>query len=194
MKKGTREKILQEGAKIVHLKGYNNTGLQEILNAANVPKGSFYFYFKNKQDFGLQLIDFYADFIKEKWDSFYRQSEESPIQRLKQFFKWFLTMNEKADYKGGCPLGNLSQELADTLDVFQDKLNQTFIELKGKIRSYLKDAQDLGEIGKDLDIDDVSDLIFSCFQGALIQMKVARNSKSMEVFYNMLFELLSKKL
>ena len=47
--KDTKNKLLQIGAKHIHLKGFNNTGLQEILKEANVPKGSFYFYFKSKE-------------------------------------------------------------------------------------------------------------------------------------------------
>ncbi|MBI9078040.1 MAG: TetR/AcrR family transcriptional regulator, partial [Desulfatibacillum sp.] len=59
-----KTRLLRAAAKIVITKGFNDTGLQEILDAARVPKGSFYFYFKNKEDFGLQLIDFYADFFR----------------------------------------------------------------------------------------------------------------------------------
>ena len=43
----TKDKILRTGAEVIHLKGFNHTGLQEILSAAKVPKGSFYNYFKS---------------------------------------------------------------------------------------------------------------------------------------------------
>jgi len=51
----TRKRIIETGAAIIHRKGFNHTGIQEILNAAKVPKGSFYNYFKSKEDFGLQI-------------------------------------------------------------------------------------------------------------------------------------------
>jgi len=60
-----KENILLTGARLIHEKGYNNTGLAEILRESGVPKGSFYFYFRNKEDFGLQVIDFYAGFIPQ---------------------------------------------------------------------------------------------------------------------------------
>ena len=56
-KETTRSRILEVGSTIIHQKGFNNTGIQEILDKAGVPKGSFYFYFKSKEDFGLALID-----------------------------------------------------------------------------------------------------------------------------------------
>ncbi|MBK7631744.1 MAG: TetR/AcrR family transcriptional regulator [Ignavibacteriales bacterium] len=60
----TKNKLLQIGAKYVHLKGFNHTGLQEILKEANVPKGSFYFYFNSKEEFGLAIIDVFITFLK----------------------------------------------------------------------------------------------------------------------------------
>ena len=62
----TKNKLLQIGAKYVHLKGFNNTGLQEILKEAKVPKGSFYFYFKSKEEFGLEIIDVFLSFFEKE--------------------------------------------------------------------------------------------------------------------------------
>jgi TetR/AcrR family transcriptional repressor of nem operon len=61
MKKNTKNRILEVGAEIIHLKGFNHAGIQEILDAAGVPKGSFYNYFKSKEDFGLQVIDYFVN-------------------------------------------------------------------------------------------------------------------------------------
>ncbi len=54
----TKEKILMTGADLVQHKGFKNTSIQDILKAAAIPKGSFYYYFDSKEDFGLQLIDY----------------------------------------------------------------------------------------------------------------------------------------
>ncbi len=191
MKKDTRQRILFEGAKLIHLKGYGSTGIQEVLKAADVPKGSFYFYFKSKEDFGLQLIDYFKEFIYGKWDEIGRAGDLSPLQGMRQFFQWFLALNERNDYKGGCPFGNLGQELGDTNENFQEKLNEVFAEFKIKIGLILSEAQKQGEISSELDLDELSDLIFSCYQGALIQMKVSRSSKSMENFNHLFFKLVA---
>jgi len=140
----------------------------------------------------MQLIDYYMGNVLKKWDQFYDQKEVSPIQRLKEFYSWFISVNEKAGFKGGCPIGNLSQELGDVNDAFQTKLNDAFSKTKEMIVKYLKEAQAMGEISKKLDLDETSDLIFSCFQGSLIQMKVARNAESVEIFKRMLFEMILK--
>jgi TetR/AcrR family transcriptional repressor of nem operon len=97
----TKEKILMVGAEIIHRKGFNNTGIQEILKAAGVPKGSFYFYFKSKEDFGLHLIDFFGNFLFSICEKYLNDSSGSPIERLRLFFDEFLTYFEKNEFKGG---------------------------------------------------------------------------------------------
>src|SRR5208337_4914285 len=62
-KEATRQAIIQKGAKLIHSRGFVNTGIQEIITAAGVPKGSFYFYFKNKDDFGASVIDHFSDLV-----------------------------------------------------------------------------------------------------------------------------------
>ncbi len=97
----TRMRILREGARKVHKKGFNATGLQEVLAAAGIPKGSFYFYFKNKEDFGLQLIDYYARSYFEQIDRYLGGSTRSPLQRLRHFFDSQVSSFEKNAFKGG---------------------------------------------------------------------------------------------
>ena len=60
-KQDTKENLLRVGVDIIHRKGYHHTAIQEILQIAGVPKGSFYFYFKSKEDFGLQVIDYFNE-------------------------------------------------------------------------------------------------------------------------------------
>jgi len=59
----TREEIIRKGAELIHAQGFNATGLKQILQVAGIPKGSFYFYFKSKEDFGLAIIDYFNAII-----------------------------------------------------------------------------------------------------------------------------------
>ncbi|MCP4757308.1 MAG: TetR family transcriptional regulator [Proteobacteria bacterium] len=190
MKADTKGRILYEGAKIVHLMGYHKTGIQEILRAADIPKGSFYFYFKSKEDFGLQLISYYIEKILARGETFLEQKEFSPIQRLRNHFNWLIYQSERQEFKGGCPIGNLSQELGDINEVFREKLDEAFSKLKHLISRFIKEAQAEGEISAELGVMETADLVFSCFQGALIQMKVAKNAHSLDIFDRMLTRII----
>ena len=88
MKMDAKSRILKAGARIVNKKGFNSTGLTELLEAAQVPKGSFYFYFKNKEDFGLHLIDYFIDYLRRSADSFYQDESLSHLEKIRSVFKW----------------------------------------------------------------------------------------------------------
>jgi TetR/AcrR family transcriptional repressor of nem operon len=57
----TRQHILDTGNRIIAAKGFSAVGLNEILQAAEVPKGSFYHYFKSKEQFGEALLEAFFD-------------------------------------------------------------------------------------------------------------------------------------
>ena len=187
----TKERILFEGAKIVHLKGYHATGLQEILKTAGVPKGSFYFYFSSKKNFGLQLIDYYTDGIIHRAKKFMDRTDLSPIERFQEHIRWIINQSAKLGFKGGCPIGNLSQELGDTDEAFREKLNDAYQRLIQVHATFLEEAQKEGEISPDQDVSQLAELVYNCYQGALIQMKVARSAESVEKLEQTLFRLIS---
>ena len=192
MRADTKANILKEGAKRVYEKGFNATGLQEILAAAGVPKGSFYFYFKNKEDFGLQLIDDYARRYLDRVDRYLKDPGKTPLQRLKGFFDDLMLSFEKNDFKGGCPFGNLSLEMGDLNEKFRVKLKEVFDDIKLKMAACLEEALQLGEVPADLDVQEVSDFILNSFQGTLLRMKVSKTTSHQRVFDQILFEKLLK--
>jgi AcrR family transcriptional regulator len=63
MADNTRDKLIGVSVELIMLKGFNNTGIAEILSKAGVPKGSFYYYFKSKEDLGLAVIDHYGKLL-----------------------------------------------------------------------------------------------------------------------------------
>ena len=93
MKTDTRQKILETGARIVHRKGFNHTGIQEILEAAGVPKGSFYNYFKNKEDFGLHVIDYYVVHFEGLAQQMLDDTSLAPLKRLVNILNHFIVEN-----------------------------------------------------------------------------------------------------
>ncbi len=101
-KESTRLLLLEKGAEIIIEKGFNNTGIQDILNAAGVPKGSFYYYFKSKEDFGLSLIDFYSNNLSVMMEEYFKDSKKSPLNRFKSFIDDFITYYDLRECKQGC--------------------------------------------------------------------------------------------
>src|SRR5271157_329323 len=131
LKETTKDKILAHGAQIIHQKGFKNTGIQEILYNAGVPKGSFYFYFKSKEDFGLEIIDYFNAIINGIFTRYLNDKKIPPLKRLEKLFDFYEAAFQKSGYSLGCPIGNLSLELADT----NERLR---VHLEGVIETRIK--------------------------------------------------------
>jgi TetR/AcrR family transcriptional repressor of nem operon len=185
-----KNRILKAGARIVLEKGFCDTGLAEVLEAAKVPKGSFYFHFKNKEDFGLQLVDTYAETLKAGWKKIVGDENLPHLERIRGLFRWQTELFRKNDFKGGCPIGNLSLEMGDRSPSFRKKLGRVFSELKKELAFQLDQAREKGEMAGPIDLEETADFILSSWQGALVQMKVAKSTIPHEIFDRMIFERL----
>ena len=170
----TKQKILKTGAEIIHRKGYNATGLQEILSAANIPKGSFYNHFKSKEDFGLQVIDYFTDFFAQFTKDIIEDTARSPLGRLEMLLDLFMEFFDSTGYTCGCPVGNLAQEMGDISPAFQKKLSNAIETMVAYYTRMLSEAQAAGDISRDIDAKEAADFIVASWHGALIRMKVSR--------------------
>jgi TetR/AcrR family transcriptional repressor of nem operon len=183
-----KELIFQEGAKIIHLKGFHNTGINEILESAGVPKGSFYFYFKNKEDFGLQLIDYLSPHFSSQAQKHLQSPDKLYLKKMSRFFDEFQIYYEKQGCKMGCPIGNLALEMGDLNEKFREKLDEVLESMKRSVLEFLKGAQDNREISPDLDLMEVSDFIINSWEGALLRMKARGDISPLQNFKKVIFE------
>ncbi len=189
----TRERIIKTGADIVHRKGFNNTGIKEILDEVGVPKGSFYFYFKNKEDFGLQVVDHFNGQIEGMTREILENTFNSPLARLQTLFKWFMEFFASAGFTCGCPVGNLSQEMADLSPAFREKLQEAIDRMADAYSAVLLEAREAGEISPDMDVREAAYFIIAGWHGALLRMKVTKNREPLENHYRFVFEHLLAK-
>jgi TetR/AcrR family transcriptional repressor of nem operon len=193
MQSNTRDKIIETGADIIHRKGFNHTGIQEILNAANVPKGSFYNYFKSKDDFGLQIIDYFSAHFKRIARETLEDTRVSPLSRIYAFLTAFMEYFESQNYAGGCPIGNLAQEMGDLSPVFREKLGEAVDMMVDAYKQVLTAAQNDGKISKNLDIQDTAGFIVAGWHGAIIQMKLTQSLAPLKNHRRFVFDHILKK-
>ncbi|MBC8419708.1 MAG: TetR family transcriptional regulator C-terminal domain-containing protein [Desulfobacterales bacterium] len=188
MKTDTKQKILETGAELIHLKGFNHTGLQEILNAAGVPKGSFYNYFSSKEDFGLQVIDHFAGYYTFISRPILEDPALSPLQKIKRLLEWFMEFFKSKDYAYGCPIGNLAQEMGDLSPAFREKLRSALDILVDTYSGVLAEAQKEGEISRRLDVREAAYFLVSSWHGALMHMKAIKGPEPLENHKRFIFD------
>ncbi len=184
----TKERILQEGALIIHRKGFNNTGIQEILDAADVPKGSFYFYFKNKEDFGLQIVDYFTDQFSRMAGRILNNTSTEPLQRIDDLLVWFMDFFKANEFTCGCPVGNLSQEMGDLSDKFRDRLEKAIDSMADGYTRVLEEAQERGDLPGNMDVREAAYFIIAGWHGALVRMKVVKGLGPLENHRKFIFD------
>jgi TetR/AcrR family transcriptional repressor of nem operon len=178
----TREEIIRKGAELIHVQGFNATGLQQILRAAEIPKGSFYFYFKSKEDFGLAVIDYFSGMINGIFAHYLNDKKTAPLKRLEKLMDFFESTFQKSGNTRGCPIGNLSLELADTHERLRVHLAGVIESLIEKIELCLKDAKLDKSIPVNMNTADTARFIFHGFEGAVLHMKVVKSIEPFRVF------------
>lgn len=187
MSKETKATLLETGKKVFLERGYNNSGIEAILQAAGVPKGSFYYYFDSKEDFGLQVLDRFAECYKAEAARFLDDRSVGPLERLRRLFEAKCERLGSQHCRCGCLVGNLSQEMADQSEAFRAKLEEIFKWWCGRYAECLAEAQQAGEIPAHLDVHELAEFWLNSWQGAVLRAKTTRSIAPLRTFLNMMF-------
>ena len=139
------------------------------------------------------MIDYFADHLKEAREKVYRDESLSHLERIRRVFERQAESFRKNDFKGGCPIGNLSLEMGDRNPEFRKKLNQVFADMKRNLAERLRRAREQGEISESVDVEESADFILSSWEGALMQMKVSKSTEPHRLFDRMIFKRLLQR-
>ncbi|PTN12871.1 TetR/AcrR family transcriptional regulator [Nitrosomonas aestuarii] len=172
-----KENILNQGVSMLMAQGYHGTGLQEILNAVNIPKGSFYNYFGSKEDFGAEVIQHYIDPFLKQLSAHIQHAETDALGAIQHYFDELISELEQNGFKGGCLLGNLMGEIGDTSAICQQSLQSAVNRYRDLLQSGLEKAQQQGTIRRDKSATEMADLLINTWQGALLRTKIEKSPK-----------------
>jgi TetR/AcrR family transcriptional regulator, transcriptional repressor for nem operon len=170
-----KESLLSRGVQLLMQQGYHGTGLKEILDAVQIPKGSFYNYFASKESFAAEVVQHYIDPFIIELDRYIQNPELDGLTALKNYFNELIVALEKAEFKGGCLLGNLMGEIGDTSDLCQQSLQLAVHRYRDLLAAGLKKAQIEHTVRIDKSADDMADLLVNMWQGALLRMKIEQS-------------------
>ncbi|MFH1845066.1 MAG: TetR family transcriptional regulator C-terminal domain-containing protein [bacterium] len=112
----------------------------------------------------------------------------APLTRLRDFFSTFDDYFARQGYTRGCPVGNLSQEMADLSPAFQSKLQESIEAMATPLAEMITQAQERNEAPSRLDPRDTALFLIATWHGALLQMKVAKGPEPMQRFQEFVFE------
>jgi TetR/AcrR family transcriptional repressor of nem operon len=184
----TRNLIIQTGADLIGTKGFGATGINGILTVAGVPKGSFYHYFSSKNDFGLAIIDTFAEEYDAKLDRILNDSSRSYVDRLHAYFDTGLEDMTNCECTRGCLIGNLGQELAGQNEIFRVRLDKVLSDWEKRFERCIVGAQSAGDISAGIEPSDAASVLLSGWEGAILRSKVVKSTEPMERFVRVFFK------
>jgi TetR/AcrR family transcriptional regulator, transcriptional repressor for nem operon len=168
---GTRELLIQQGLKSFLTYGYDGVGIGPVLAAVNVPKGSFYHFFRSKEDFAVAVLEAYVARYASLRIALQTDGARPPLSRLRSHFD---ALEEQliADYPaGGCLYGVLSQTIAALGPTMRERLKESFQRWQQSIRHVLEQAQDGGELDPAINAEEAAAFLIDAYEGALIRTK-----------------------
>lgn len=176
----TRQQILDTAKKIILGKGFAAVGLNEILTQANVPKGSFYHYFKSKEQFGDALLEDYLDGYLAHIDAKLSPESGSVKSRLQAFFQNWLDTQTADTTHDKCLVVKLSAEVTDLSETMRITLKRGTDKIINRIAQCVQEGIDNGELPAHLNAKNVTNEIYYMWIGATLLTKVNRSRDALE--------------
>ncbi len=176
----TPKYILAVAQKIIGTKGYAAVGLTEILTAANVPKGSFYHYFKSKDAFGEALLNQYFEDYLGELDGILFAQHKPAADALMDYWRHWKNSQESFDCQGKCLAVKLGAEVSDLSEAMRLALKSG----TAKIVAHLENAIKAGKADGSLKIKDEANVLannlYQLWLGASLMAKITRTKKPLE--------------
>lgn len=179
----TRERILEAAVRLFYQHGYNATGVERVIQEAGVNKGSFYYYFKSKEELGLESLRWQRRNAAEQLGLMEPLGDDSPLQRLLEILQRLKLLvaagNAECPIRG-CYYGNFALELSTASPSIRHELVSTFDRLRGYFADLLTRAQAAGEVGAQLEPRAAAEMMFSLMEGAIILSKAAQDTRDID--------------
>jgi TetR/AcrR family transcriptional repressor of nem operon len=170
-----RGQLLDQGVQLLMQRGYHGTGLNDLLTAVKIPKGSFYNYFDSKEAFCVAVIEHYIQPFIQQLTTHLHHPQQQAYQALNQYFNELIALAAQEQFNGGCLLGNLMGEIGDTSELCRQALKKTVDRYRDLLQQGLELGQQQGTIRRDKSAQAMADLLTDTWQGALLRMKIEQS-------------------
>jgi TetR/AcrR family transcriptional regulator, transcriptional repressor for nem operon len=184
-KPNVREEILSAGLETLHARGFNATSVQDITEAAGVPKGSFYNHFASKDELGAAIVRLYAA-KGEARRAALKDPTSPPLVRLRRYFEGLASAGRYPDTPG-CLLGNFGAELSNQSPAIRAQLSAAFADWTDSLAELIEEARRDGALPQDSDPKVLAAFVIDAWEGAVLRAKVEQNRAPVDGFLNMVF-------
>ena len=174
----TRARIVEAAAELMFRHGVAGTSNEDVLAAAHVSNSQLYHYFPDKNALVHAVIEHQADEIIDGQRPLLDQLDS--LVAFQQWRDMLVDLQRQRHCEGGCPLGSLSSELAETDEPARTALAASFDRWEAPIRNGLRRMRDRGELDDDTDVDRLALGTLAALQGGLLLTQAKRDAGPLE--------------
>lgn len=179
--KPTRDHILAAASRLMALRGYRATSLDDVLRESGVGKGNFYYYFRSKEELGYAILERVVQgFVERVLEPCFSDSGAKPLDKVRCFLDRLLETQRQRNCVGGCPMGNLASELSDMHEGFRRRLAEIFTVWRERMTDTLREAQADGSLRSECDPASLAHFLVAALEGAILLTKVTKDIQIME--------------
>jgi TetR/AcrR family transcriptional repressor of nem operon len=185
-KPNVREKILAAGLDTLHAHGFNGTGVQDITDAAGVPKGSFYNHFESKEALGVAVVQRYAELNSQRMQVLADQTV-APLARLRAYFEGLADAIAALNCERSCLVGNFGAELSNQSPQIRAATAAVLNSWIETIAGVIREAQEDGSLPATFAPPMLAGFIISAWQGALVRARIEQDRGALDAFLSITF-------
>ncbi|WP_414448267.1 TetR/AcrR family transcriptional regulator [Burkholderia sp. 22PA0099] len=169
----TRQTLLDAAQATMAGKGFSAVGLNEILNAAGVPKGSFYHYFASKEAFGQALLARYFDTSLATLDAMLAPDAASVGERLMRYWQHWADSQMAAGPHAKCLVVKLGAEVADLSAAMRRTLHDGTARLIARLAAAIEAGVADGSLATVHDPAEAARTLYQTWLGASVMAKIS---------------------
>lgn len=192
----TKERLINSVLELVSERSYANVGVQELCEHAGAKKGSFYYFFKSKQDFMLEALEHQFQAVNNMILLPAFNSQLAPHERIERMFdltyEYQKSLKEKTGRVGGCFFGNLALELSTQDELIRHRLDKIFNRHIELFKQCLEEAVAMGHLSE-IDIQLTAEALLAYWEGAIMFAKVRNKPEVLKSLAKGAQELAIKK-
>jgi TetR/AcrR family transcriptional repressor of nem operon len=186
-KPSNRERILTEGLRVLHERGYSGASVRDIAHAAGAPLGSFTSHFSSKEAFSLEVLNQYFDANCRITNEILHNEVLPPLERLSRYIETIENALSNDGSWNGCLIGNFCAEASEHSESIRARLVEIFGEMQRSVADCLKAAVNAGDLSSESDCDEIAAFAIASLQGAILQSKAERSAAPIARYKRILF-------
>ena len=184
----TRQRIVDAAADLIFQQGVAHTTIDDVRAAADVSSSQLYHYFDDKPALVRAVVDHQADTMVGQQETI----DFSTLDGLRAWRDFVVEHEREIDGSGGCPVGSLGSQLAETDPEARAHVAEGFRRWQAAIQSGLREMHARGDLTPETNPDMLALALLAALQGGLLLTQIQRDTKPLEAALDAMLELVTR--